>query len=39
MHLVPNFYDFPLKSCFFGQLEPVKRQLKIFEFESLVYFN
>ena len=30
MHLVSNFYDLPLKSCFFGQLEPIKRQLRIF---------
>ena len=29
----------PLKSWFFGQLEPIKRQLRIFEFGSLVYFN
>ena len=28
MHLVLNFYDLPLKSWFFGQLEPIKRQLK-----------
>ena len=39
MQLVLNFYDLPLKSCFFGQLEPIKRQLRIFEFEFLVYFN
>ena len=28
MHLVSNFYDFPLKSCFFGQLEPAAGQLR-----------
>ena len=39
MHLVSKFYDLPLKSWFFGQLEPIKRQLRIFEFGSLVYFN
>ena len=39
MHLVLNLYDLPLKSWFFGQLEPIKRQLRIFEFGSLVYFN
>ena len=40
MQLVSNFYDLPLKSWFFGQLEPIlKHQLKIFEFESLVYFK
>ena len=39
MHLVSNLYDLPLKSWFFGQLEPIKRQLRIFEFGSLVYFN
>ena len=39
MHLVSNFYDLPLKSWFFGQLEPIKRQLRIFEFGSLVYFK
>ena len=38
-HLVSNFYDLPLKSWFFGQLEPIKRQLRIFEFGSLVYYN
>ena len=28
-----------VKKLFFGQLEPIKRQLRNFEFESLVYFN
>ena len=39
MHLVLNFYDLLLKSCIFGQLEPIKLQLRIVEFESLVYFK
>ena len=28
-----------VKKLVFGQLEPIKRQLRIFEFGSLVYFN
>ena len=36
---VSNFYDLPLQSWFFGQLEPIKRQLRFFEFGFLVYFN
>ena len=28
-----------VKKLGFGQLEPIKRQLRIFEFGSLVYFN
>ena len=39
MHLVSNLYDLPLKSWFLGQLELIKRQSRIFEFGSLVYFN
>ena len=42
MHLVSDFYDLPLQSWFFGQLEqlePIERRLRFFEFGSLVYFN
>ena len=28
-----------VKKLVYGQLEPVKRQLRIFEFRSLVYYN
>ena len=28
-----------VKKFFFGQLEPIKRQLRIFEFGSFVYYN
>ena len=39
MQLVSNFYDLPLQSWFFGQLEPIKRQLRNFEFDSSFILN
>ena len=34
-----TLYVKPLKSYDFAQLEPIRGQLRIFEFESLFYFN
>ena len=37
--LGPKFLRSSVKKLVFGQLEPIKRQLRIFEFDSFVYFN